>query len=69
MINAATSGITGLILAIVPGFVANLFATSDTTAFVAVGIFLFCVCSYGLRSKHSKSSSRKKPHAGYAIKK
>jgi hypothetical protein len=41
MINAVTSGITGLILAIVPGFVANLFATSNTTAFVSVGIFLF----------------------------
>lgn len=41
MLNAVTSGITGLILAIVPRFVANLFATSNTTAFVAVGIFLF----------------------------
>ena len=41
MINAISSGITGLILAIVPGFVSNLFATSNTTAFVAVGIFLF----------------------------
>ena len=41
MINAISSGITGLILAIVPGFVANLFVTSNTTAFVAVGIFLF----------------------------
>ena len=41
MINAISSGITGLILAIVPGLVSNLFATSNTTAFVAVGIFLF----------------------------
>src|SRR3990170_1643530 len=40
MINAITSGITGLVLVIVPGFVANLFATSNTTALVGVGIFL-----------------------------
>ena len=40
IINAVSSGITGLILVIVPGFVANLFATSGTTAFVGVGIFL-----------------------------
>jgi hypothetical protein len=40
MINAITSGITGLILLAVPGFVANLFATSNTTVLVGVGIFL-----------------------------
>ena len=40
LINAITSGITGLVLAVVPGFVANLFATSNTTALVGVGIFL-----------------------------
>jgi hypothetical protein len=40
MINAITSGITGLILVAVPGFVANLFATSNTTVLVGVGIFL-----------------------------
>jgi hypothetical protein len=40
MINAITSGITGLVLVIVPGFVANLFATSNTMALVSVGIFL-----------------------------
>jgi hypothetical protein len=40
MINAISSGITGLVLVIVPGFVANLFATSNTTALVGVGIFL-----------------------------
>ena len=40
MINAITSGITGLVLVIVPGFVASLFAASNTTAFVSVGIFL-----------------------------
>jgi hypothetical protein len=41
LINAVSSGITGLVLAIAPGMVADLFATSNTTAFVAVGIFLF----------------------------
>jgi hypothetical protein len=40
MINAVTSGVTGLVLVVVPGFVANLFATSNTTALVGVGIFL-----------------------------
>jgi hypothetical protein len=41
LINAVSSGITGLVLAIAPGMVADLFATSNTTTFVAVGIFLF----------------------------
>ena len=40
MINAISSGVTGLILAIVPGFISSLFVTPNTTAFVAVGIFL-----------------------------
>ena len=40
MVNAITSGITGLVLVIVPGFIANLFATSYTAALVGVGIFL-----------------------------
>ena len=40
MINAISSGLTGLILVIAPGFVANLFATSSTQPFVLVGMFL-----------------------------
>ena len=40
MINAASSGVTGLILMIVPGFVAGLFETSYTQPFIGVGMFL-----------------------------
>ena len=40
MINAISSGLTGLILVIAPGFVAGLFAASVTQPFVGVGIFL-----------------------------
>ena len=40
MINAISSGLTGLILVIAPGFVANLFATYFTQPFVLVGMFL-----------------------------
>jgi hypothetical protein len=40
LINAISSGFTGLILVIAPGFVASLFATSVTQPFVWVGMFL-----------------------------
>ena len=40
IINAASSGVTGLILMIVPGFIAGLFETSNTQPFIGVGIFL-----------------------------
>ena len=40
MINAISSGLTGLILVIAPGFVANLFATSLAQPFMLVGMFL-----------------------------
>ena len=40
MINAISSGATGLILIVLPGFVAGLFETSSTRPFVGVGIFL-----------------------------
>ena len=40
MINAISSGATGLILMVLPVFVAGLFETSSTRPFVGVGIFL-----------------------------
>lgn len=40
MINAISSGVTGLILTIVPGFLAGLFETTYKQSFVGVGIFL-----------------------------
>ena len=40
MINAISSGLTGLILVIAPRFVAYLFATSFTQPFIVVGMFL-----------------------------
>jgi hypothetical protein len=49
MVNAISSGLTGLILVIAPGFVANLFATSFTQPFVSVGMFLvaFAILVFG----------------------
>jgi hypothetical protein len=40
IINAISSGVTGLILMIMPGFVAGLFETSYTQPFIGVGLFL-----------------------------
>ncbi len=45
LINAVSSGATGLGLVAAPGFVANLFAVSLTAPFIAVGIFLFLFAS------------------------
>ena len=40
MINAISSGLTGLILVIAPRFVANVFATSFIQPIIGVGVFL-----------------------------
>jgi len=40
MINAASSGLTGLILTFLSGFVAGLFDVTNRIPFVGVGIFL-----------------------------
>lgn len=40
LLNAASSGVTGLILAALPGTVAPLFEVTQTFPFVAVGLFL-----------------------------
>lgn len=40
LINAISSGATGLVLAVFPKVVAGLFETTATTPFVEVGIFL-----------------------------
>ena len=40
MVNAISSGVTGLILMIVPGFVAGLFETTHTQPIIGVGMFL-----------------------------
>ena len=40
LLNAASSGVTGLILAALPGTVASLFEVTQTFPFVAVGLFL-----------------------------
>jgi hypothetical protein len=40
LLNALSSGATGLLLVLFPGYVANLFGTGITVPFTAVGIFL-----------------------------
>ncbi len=39
-VNALSSGLTGILLAIVPGLFSNLFEVSSTAPFVGVGVFL-----------------------------
>jgi hypothetical protein len=40
LINGISSGATGILLALMPAFFAGLFAVSNTTPFLEVGIFL-----------------------------
>jgi hypothetical protein len=40
LINALTSGVTGLALAVIPGIFASLFETSSRAPFVGTGVFL-----------------------------
>lgn len=40
LINAVSSGVTGILLALTPGFFATLFNVNTTFPFTAVGIFL-----------------------------
>jgi hypothetical protein len=40
LINALTSGVTGLALAVIPGIFASLFETSARAPFVGTGVFL-----------------------------
>jgi hypothetical protein len=54
IINSASSGVTGLILMIVPGFIAGLFETSNTQPFTAVGIFLVAFAFLVLRASLQK---------------
>ena len=48
LVNAISSGITGILLAVMPTFFANLFNVNDTTPFVEVGIFLILFSSFVL---------------------
>jgi len=49
LINAISSGLTGLILVIAPSFVADMFATSFTEPFLLAGMFLvaFAILVFG----------------------
>jgi len=40
LLNAVSSGATGLGLILFPGLIANLFGTNETAAFIGTGIFL-----------------------------
>lgn len=48
LVNAISSGITGILLAVMPTFFANLFNVNNTTPFVEVGIFLILFSSFVL---------------------
>lgn len=59
LINAVSSGITGMLLAFLPTFFANLFKVDLTAPFVEVGIFLIVfslfVLATGLKKPIKKS--------------
>jgi hypothetical protein len=45
-INAISSGATGILLILFPGFIANLFAVSGTVVFSETGIFLVLFAAF-----------------------
>ncbi|WP_127126120.1 hypothetical protein [Pseudoflavitalea rhizosphaerae] len=46
LVNAISSGATGLLLALFPGMAAGIFGISDTVYFVEVGIFLVLFAAF-----------------------
>jgi multisubunit Na+/H+ antiporter MnhF subunit len=48
LINAISSGITGILLAAMPAFFANLFNVIDSTPFAEIGVFLILFSSFVL---------------------
>lgn len=46
LVNAISSGATGLILALFPGMAAGIFGVSDTVYFAEVGIFLVLFAAF-----------------------
>lgn len=48
LVNAISSGATGLLLALFPSLAAGIFGVSDTVYFVEVGIFLVLFAAYVL---------------------
>ncbi|NIJ51593.1 hypothetical protein [Dyadobacter arcticus] len=59
IINALTSGATGLLLAIFPSYIAELFGSSQNIAFIAVGLFLavFAVIVFSQSRRNPLSKS------------
>ena len=48
MVNAISSGATGLLLALFPGIAAGIFGVSDSVYFLEVGIFLILFAAFVL---------------------
>jgi hypothetical protein len=60
MVNALSSGATGLLLVSFPGFVAALFGTAAQWPFVAAGIFLILFAAYVFAQARTGAISRGK---------
>ncbi len=59
LINGISSGATGLILAVAPGFVANIINTPNTAPILGVGFFLIAFAGLVLYAARQDSISRK----------
>ncbi|MBL0743123.1 hypothetical protein [Chryseolinea lacunae] len=55
LINAISSGATGFLLVVFPGFIANLFAVDAVMPFAEVGIFLLVFAAFVLYESRRKT--------------
>jgi hypothetical protein len=58
LINAISSGITGILLVLIPDIFANIFKTDKIAPFVEVGIFLILLSSFVLLTAFKKPIKR-----------
>ena len=59
LINAISSGITGILLAIMPDIFATLFKTDNIAPFVEVGIFLILFSSFVLIAAFNEANQKR----------
>lgn len=60
LLNAASSGITALLLIILPGFFADLFGVKQQFPFIGIGIFLFLFAFFVFIQSRKKPLNPKK---------
>ncbi len=57
MVNAISSGATGILMVILPGFISNLFGTTVNWPYIAVGAFLIVFATFvGITARKPQTS-------------